>query len=229
MTLGQLLFEGDALNRLLAALLLCLSVASWVVIVLQLWRVRQAAGAVRDVCADFWQASDWEQACQRAKALDPQAWVTGVLLAASQLPSASDKQTLASQHAGGRERMLVRNLRQALGQVQDRLLWGRVLLATVGSVSPFVGLLGTVWGIYLAMGGIADAGQAGIEQVAGPVGEALVMTALGLGVALPAVVAYNVLQHRAQQVQAQLEGFANDVLAHWTPSAQTGASRGDAA
>jgi biopolymer transport protein ExbB len=229
MTLGQLLFQGDGLNRLLATVLLGMSVASWVVIVLQLWRVHQAAKAVRHVCLDFWQASDWAQACQRAQTLDPQNWVTGLLAVASQVQGTSDKQTLAFQHGGGLERLLLRELRQALGHVQDRLLWGRVLLATVGSVSPFVGLLGTVWGIYLAMGGIADAGQAGIEQVAGPVGEALVMTALGLGVALPAVVAYNVLQHRAQQVQAQLEGFANDVLAHWTPSAQTGASRGDAA
>lgn len=217
MTLGQLLFQGDTLNRLLAALLLGMSVASWVVILLQLWRVEQAGRAVRRVCVSFWQASDWTEACHNAQANDRQAWVTGLLTAASQVRSGSADQALEAQQPGGQMRILMRALRQALEDVQARLLWGRVLLATVGSTAPFVGLLGTVWGIYLAMGGIADAGQAGIEQVAGPVGEALVMTALGLGVALPAVVAYNVLQHRAQTVQAQLEGFAHDLLAHLSP------------
>jgi biopolymer transport protein ExbB len=88
---------------------------------------------------------------------------------------------------------------------------GQVVLATVGATAPFVGLLGTVWGIYQAMGGIAAAGTATIDRMAGPVGEALIMTAAGLAVAIPAVLAYNVLGRRVSALEAELEGFALDL------------------
>jgi biopolymer transport protein ExbB len=104
-----------------------------------------------------------------------------------------------------------RVLRDALHSVLHRLQTGQVLLATVGSTAPFVGLLGTVWGIYHALTGIATAGQLTIEHVAGPVGEALVMTAAGLAVALPAVLAYNVMGRVIYRVEQELEGFAQDL------------------
>ena len=106
-----------------------------------------------------------------------------------------------------------RVLRDALHSVLHRLQWGQVLLATVGSTAPFVGLLGTVWGIYHALTGIATAGQLSIEQVAGPVGESLIMTAAGLGVALPAVLAFNVMGRMINRLEHELEGFAHDVRA----------------
>jgi biopolymer transport protein ExbB len=89
-----------------------------------------------------------------------------------------------------------------------------VLLASVGSTAPFVGLLGTVWGIYHALGSIAASGQAQIENVAGPVGEALIMTAFGLVVAIPAVLAYNVLGRLVRQLSEELDGFAHDLHAY---------------
>ena len=92
-----------------------------------------------------------------------------------------------------------------------RLQWGQVWLATAGSISPFVGLLGTVWGIYHALTSIGLDGGFRIEQVSGPVGEALVMTAAGLAVAIPAVLAYNVLGRRIARIEADLEGFARDL------------------
>ena len=95
----------------------------------------------------------------------------------------------------------------------QRLQWGQLLLATAGSVSPFVGLLGTVWGIFNALTGMAEAGQITIDKVAGPVGEALVMTAAGLAVAIPAVLAYNVMGRQISRIEVLLEGFAHDVLA----------------
>ena len=85
------------------------------------------------------------------------------------------------------------------------------MLATVGATAPFVGLLGTVWGIYHALLGMAAAGQITIDRIAGPVGEALIMTAAGLAVAIPAVLAYNVLGHRINRLEADLEGFARDL------------------
>lgn len=93
--------------------------------------------------------------------------------------------------------------------------WGQTLLATVGATAPFVGLLGTVWGIHHALATLAGSGQIGIEQLAGPVGEALVMTAAGLAVALPAVLAYNLMGRAAGQMEALLEGFAHDLLAQF--------------
>jgi biopolymer transport protein ExbB len=119
------------------------------------------------------------------------------------------------------ERVL-RALRQALNASQRRLEFGQVLLASVGSTAPFVGLLGTVWGIYHALGSIAASGQAQIENVAGPVGEALIMTAFGLVVAIPAVLAYNVLGRMVRQLTEDLDGFAHDLHAYVCAPAEQG-------
>jgi len=112
-----------------------------------------------------------------------------------------------------RNQRLTRVLRDALHGALRRLQAGQILLATVGATAPFVGLLGTVWGIYGALTGIA--GQTGgftIDKVAGPVGEALIMTAFGLAVAIPAVLAYNVFGRVIGRIEAELEGFAHDLL-----------------
>jgi len=106
-----------------------------------------------------------------------------------------------------------RVLRDALHLVVQRLQRGQVVLATVGATAPFVGLLGTVWGIYHALTGIAQVQQLTIEQIAGPVGESLIMTAAGLAVALPAVLAYNAMGRVVQRLEQELEGFAHDLRA----------------
>src|ERR1700728_1143387 len=113
-----------------------------------------------------------------------------------------------------RSERVLRALRQALTTSQRRLEFGQVLLASVGSTAPFVGLLGTVWGIYHALGSIAESGQAMIENVPRPVGEALIMTAFGLVVAIPAVLAYNVLGRLVRQLTEELDGFAHDLHAY---------------
>jgi biopolymer transport protein ExbB len=117
--------------------------------------------------------------------------------------------TLAT--AGDQSQQLTRVLRDALHAALGKLHYGQVLLATVGSTAPFVGLLGTVWGIYHALIGIADAGQVTVDKISGPVGEALIMTAAGLAVAIPAVLAYNVLGRSIGRIEAELEGFARDL------------------
>ena len=100
---------------------------------------------------------------------------------------------------------------RALGSVQNRLSDGMAILATVGSTAPFVGLFGTVWGIYNALVKIGISGQASIDKVAGPVGESLIMTAIGLAVAVPAVMGYNWLLRRNKAVMDQTKAFAGDL------------------
>ncbi len=106
---------------------------------------------------------------------------------------------------------LTRRLRDALHRGLAHLQFGQVLLASIGSTAPFIGLFGTVWGIYHALAAIASAGSITIDKVAGPVGEALVMTAAGLAVAIPAVLAYNLFGKWVGAAEAELEGFAHDL------------------
>ncbi|MEY5028924.1 MAG: Biopolymer transport protein ExbB [Pseudomonadota bacterium] len=195
---------ADLLSRILAAVLLSMSMATWVVILWKAWVLAQAGSSVRKAVIAFWQSSEFEAGCAQAAHWDKDV---GLLLKASVLPVSG---TLAV--AGSVRARLTRALREALAASSRRLQWGQTLLASVGATAPFVGLLGTVWGIYHAMTGLGQAADLTLDQVAGPVGEALVMTAMGLAVALPAVLAYNFLGRRASAIEAELEGFAHDVL-----------------
>jgi biopolymer transport protein ExbB len=205
MNLTQLLTEGDGLSRIVAGLLLLMSVASWSVILWKAWLLRRAGANLARGVAAFWQAPALASACERVRAFDRQA----LLLPLIEAVSFQAEGTLGA--SAGREQQLTRALRDALHGVLRRLQFGQTLLATVGSTAPFVGLLGTVWGIYQALTGIAGAGQMIIDRIAGPVGEALIMTAAGLAVAIPAVLAYNVFGRLIGQIEAELEGFAHDL------------------
>ncbi|MDO8373785.1 MAG: MotA/TolQ/ExbB proton channel family protein [Polaromonas sp.] len=205
MNVLALMTQSDAVTGLVAALLLLMSVASWVVIVWKAWLLKRAVGDVARSTAVFWQSASVEDAQPKVAAFDREALVLP-LIAATRLQAGG---TLAS--AGDRAQQLTRVLRDALHAVLHKLQYGQVLLATVGSTAPFVGLLGTVWGIYHALTGIAAAGQITIDKVSGPVGEALIMTAAGLAVAIPAVLAYNIFGRNIGRIEADLEGFAYDL------------------
>jgi biopolymer transport protein ExbB len=205
MNLAQLFLQGDGVSRAVTVLLLAMSVSSWVVIVWKSWLLHRATGDVLRSVAAFWQSVTVDEALVKLKAFDPLALVS-TMVAATKLEANG---TLAT--AGDRSQQLTRVLRDALHAALAKLQYGQVLLATVGSTAPFVGLLGTVWGIYHALVGIADAGQVTIDQISGPVGEALIMTAAGLAVAIPAVLAYNVLGRAIGRIEAELEGFALDL------------------
>ena len=197
--------QGDAVSWLVGVLLLIMSVASWVLILWKSWLLLRASRDVSRSTAAFWQSASLADASQRLQAFDRESLVLP-LIAATRLSAST---TLAG--AGERGQQLTRVLRDALEQVLRKLQYGQIVLATVGAIAPFVGLLGTVWGIYQALIGMASAGQITIERIAGPVGEALVMTAAGLAVAIPAVLAYNVFGHRIGRLEADLEGFARDL------------------
>jgi biopolymer transport protein ExbB len=198
-------FEGDALSITLALALLAMSVASWTVIFYKTWLLQRVSADMALGKAAFWQARDVQQGLQALANVERIA----VLLPLAQANQQLMPGTLGAQ--GDESAQRTRVLRDALHSVLHRLQSGQVLLATVGSTAPFVGLLGTVWGIYHALTGIATAGQLTIERVAGPVGEALVMTAAGLAVALPAVLAFNVMGRIINRLEQDLEGFAHDL------------------
>ena len=206
------LAEGDAVTWATAALMLLMSVLSWVVILYKLWFMAVARRGVPKAVAAFWQMPDLAQAMAQVKALDRQGLVQAMADSVEQGGMAAQG-SLAQSAAQGQR--LLRSLREALGQASVQLQWGQTLLATIGATAPFVGLLGTVWGIHHALGTLAGSGQVDIAQLAGPVGEALVMTAAGLAVALPAVLAYNLLGRSASQLEAVLEGFAHDLHAQF--------------
>ena len=205
MNLAQLFWQGDMLTRGVALLLLSMSVGSWVMILWKSWLLRRASADVARCIAAFWQSKDVAEATQKIKVFDREALVLP-MVAASKIEAS---QTLAS--AGGTQTQLTRVLRNALHLSLTKLQHGQVLLATVGATAPFVGLLGTVWGIYHALIGIASAGQVTIDKISGPVGESLIMTAAGLAVAIPAVLAYNVMGRVVARIEADLEGFAREL------------------
>ena len=205
-----LLAQGDAVSRFVAAALLLMSVASWVVILWKsalLWRARRHLP--RSLAA-FWQAPGLAEAERQLLAFDP-ARLLLPLVSAGRSALGQPAASLAGQ--GDLRQQLTRLLRDALHGVLHRLQYGQILLASVGATAPFVGLLGTVWGIYHALAGLGASGDGSlrIEQISGPVGEALIMTAFGLAVAIPAVLAYNALGRQVAQIEAELEGFAHDL------------------
>ncbi|NDP39936.1 MAG: MotA/TolQ/ExbB proton channel family protein [Rhodoferax sp.] len=202
---AQLFWQGDALTRGVALLLLAMSVCSWVVIVWKSWLLRRASGDVGRSVAAFWSSLSVAEALPKLQAFDREALVIP-LVVATKLEANG---TLAG--VGDPSQQLTRVLRDALHAALAKLNAGQVLLATVGATAPFVGLLGTVWGIYHALAGIATVGQVTIDKISGPVGEALIMTAAGLAVAIPAVLAYNVLGRVIGRIEAELEGFARDL------------------
>ena len=198
--------QGDAVTRLVAVVLLAMSVAAWVLILWKAWTLGRARRGLASAVPAFWSAGDLITGQRQLVVLDREAVAAPLLAAATQPVPAG---TLEA--AGHLDSQLTRRLRDALHQVLARLQFGQVTLASIGSTAPFIGLFGTVWGIYHALAGIAASGSIGIDKVAGPVGEALIMTAAGLAVAIPAVLAYNLFGKWVGACEADLEGFAHDL------------------
>ncbi len=198
--------QGDAIGRAVAIGLLVMSVGAWVVIFWKGWLLRRARRDLVLASAAFWRASDLAAGRQAVAEIDREAVLLPLIDAASEPVASGTMEARALPEA-----QLTRRLRDSLHDVLMRLQAGQVLLASVGSVSPFVGLFGTVWGIYHAMMGIATEGSVSLDKVAGPVGEALIMTAAGLAVAIPAVLAYNIFGKFVSACEADLEGFAHDL------------------
>ncbi len=209
---------GDIISRSVLILLLIMSLSSWYVIFTKLWDQRKLKQAGRVVEKQFWTAPSIKDGVERLKKGDDFRYI------------AEDGLRAASHHDGrltdriDLHEWITMSLQRSVDQVQSRLQSGLGLLATVGSVSPFVGLFGTVWGILNALQAIGISGQASIDKVAGPVGEALLMTAFGLFVAVPAVMGYNWLLARNKMAQDSLQNFASDLHAYLVSGARIGSN-----
>lgn len=198
--------QADAVSRGVALLMLLMSLSAWVLIFWKSWALRRARRDLQRAVPAFWAAPDLDAGRQALLGLDREQILLPLLDAGRAAPTGP-----CLEAAGRLESQLTRRLRDALHAVLQRLQYGQVMLASVGATAPFVGLFGTVWGIYHALLQLSAGGQLSIERIAGPVGEALVMTAAGLAVAIPAVLAYNVFGKLVAACEAELEGFAHDL------------------
>lgn len=216
--------QGDMVTRFVAVLLLTMSVASWMVIAFKVLGLRQANKDARATEA-FWMASDYDAGLKKlgADASNPfhKLAVAGFDADAHLRPQ-DNKPHLKD--ALDLNDWLTRCLRSAIDESTAQLQSGLAILASVGSTAPFVGLFGTVWGIYHALLAIGMSGQSTIDKVAGPIGEALIMTALGLAVAIPAVLGYNALVRGNKGVIAKLNRFAYDLHALFVTGSRVGSS-----
>jgi biopolymer transport protein ExbB len=220
--------QGDFVTRAVALLLLGMSFASWMVIIIKLLDLRKASSQSKSVEA-FWHSPDFAEGLFklgadpanpfRALAVEGRGAVAHVLRQdGDNKPQLHDSLDISD--------WVTRSLRNSIDDSTAKLQSGLAVLASVGSTAPFVGLFGTVWGIYHALLAIGAAGQATIDKVAGPIGETLIMTALGLAVAIPAVLGYNALVRGNKSVISRLNRFAHDLHAYYVTGARvpTGSS-----
>jgi biopolymer transport protein ExbB len=202
---------GDAVTHTVAWILLAMSVASWYVILWRGWSAWAIRRGSRAALERFWSARTLEEAIEALEREDRERIFAPLAEKARRAAQAPADASLGA--TVDRAELITRVLRQEITRASARLESGLTFLASVGSTAPFVGLFGTVWGIYHALIAIASSGQVMIDRVAGPVGEALVMTAAGLAVAIPAVLAYNAFGRFNRVVMVELDGFAHDLLA----------------
>ncbi len=196
--------QGDIVARGTLVVLVVMSLASWYVLFTKLLAQRRMGGQGRAANASFWKADTVRQGAEQLQPGSPYRYIAETALEA------------ARKHDGmiGRVDLnswVAQSIERAVGVVHSRTQEGLAVLATVGSTAPFVGLFGTVWGIYNALVRIGASGQASIDRVAGPVGEALIMTALGLAVAVPAVLGYNWLVRRNKVAMDTVRAFGSDL------------------
>jgi len=202
---------GDAVTHSVAWILLAMSVVTWYFVLSKAWSAWRLRRGARAALVRFWSARSIDAAVEALRREDYEEVFAPLAEKALRAVRAPADASLAG--SVDRVELLTRVLRQEMTQTSARLESGLTFLASVGSTAPFVGLFGTVWGIYHALLAIASSGQVMIDQVAGPVGEALIMTAAGLAVAIPAVLAYNAFTRLNRVVLAELDGFAHDLLA----------------
>jgi len=224
MSFSNFLRSTDAVGMFVFGLLILMSIVSWYFIVIKSVRALRIRTRSNHVVSSFWktapdqaiafleQQPDWEPFSKIA--LDAE-------FAMQHHDQLTEDRLAGTLH---RAEFLDRSLRSAINRETERLETGLTFLATVGSTAPFVGLFGTVWGIFHALVKIGATGETSLDQVAGPVGEALIMTALGLAVAVPAVLGYNLLVRNNRVIIASFHAFAEDLLAYLTTGARVPSS-----
>ena len=202
--LSALWAQGDIVAKGTLLILVLMSMGSWYVIITKFFEQSKAAKFAKAAQDSFWSAASLRQGADGLAEDSPFRFIAEKGLESANkhtgLLGAVDFNTWSTQ-----------SIQRAIGNVQSRMQDGLAVLATVGSTSPFVGLFGTVWGIYNALVKIGMSGQASIDKVAGPVGESLIMTAIGLAVAVPAVLGYNWLVRRNKAIMEDVNAFGSDL------------------
>ncbi len=199
-----LIKHGDFVDKTVLVLLTIMSMGSWYILVVKLFEQHRLMKEAREVDENFWQAGTIQQGIATLKEDSAFRFI-------------AESGVKASEHHGGLlgdvplNDWVTMSIQRAQENVGNRLQDGLAFLATVGSTSPFIGLFGTVWGILNALTAIGIAGQASIDKVAGPVGAALIMTAFGLAVAVPAVLSYNWLIRRNKVAMEKVRAFSADL------------------
>ncbi|MBR2125006.1 MAG: MotA/TolQ/ExbB proton channel family protein [Acetobacter sp.] len=203
--LGNLWEQGDFIARSTLVILLLMSVGSWYVMIAKYIQQMRMLSCAKDVLRLFWVKRSIKEGASALPATSPFRYIadTGIV--------AVDHHEGTMQETIDLHTWTSMSIQRAVNNIQNNLQKGMAFLGTVGSTAPFIGLFGTVWGIYHALINIGVEGQASIDKVAGPVGEALIMTAVGLAVAVPAVLAYNLLIRRNKAVMDQVRDFADDL------------------
>jgi len=220
---AHFLAQTDAVGRMILAVMVLMSIASWYLIVtkaIALWLERRRSAAFLET---FWNAPSVgavQRHLEQTHPDEPFSHLAWHAIVASQHHQRHGANRL--NEAGTPSDFLTRAMRRVIDEDTARIESGLTVLASVGSTAPFIGLFGTVWGIYHALVAIGMSGQGTLDKVAGPVGEALIMTALGLAVAIPAVLAYNAFVRSNRLVLARLDAFAHDLFAVLTTGSHLG-------
>jgi biopolymer transport protein ExbB len=220
------LAQSDPVGQAVVAILLVMSVASWYLIVAKGLHAVLARRRAARFLERFWGAPSIAEVEQRlADARPDDSFSRLAWHAIAALRHYAGQGAARLSEAGGTTEVLTRAMRRVIDEETARAEGGLVVLASVGSTAPFVGLFGTVWGVYHALVSIGMSGQGTLDKVAGPVGEALIMTGLGLAVAVPAVLAYNAFVRSNRVLLARLDSFAHDVHALLTTGTHVNGAR----
>jgi biopolymer transport protein ExbB len=220
---AHFLAQTDAVGRAIFLILLIMSMASWYLIIVKALQAIAANRRTARFLGMFWNAPSLAQVERQLEAQrpdDPFSRLAYHAIASSRHHARHGANKL--NEAGSGSEFLTRSMRRVVDEETSRLEWGLTVLASVGSTAPFVGLFGTVWGVYHALVSIGLSGQGTLDKVAGPVGEALIMTAAGLAVAVPAVLAYNAFVRSNRVVLGKLDAFAHDLFAFLTTGSHFG-------
>ncbi len=219
--IANLWLEGDAITRFVAIALLICSIVTWVILLTRLWDLRNLR-KLKPELEQFWRATSFEQGLQAFSNHGSNPYYQ---IAKQATKASAHHQNQSSNHRELLQTLnysewMARSVKNSIDTIAAGLQKGLTFLGSTGAIAPFIGLFGTVWGIYHALIAISSSGSAQIDQVAGPIGEALIMTAFGLAVAIPAVLAFNAINRANKLFVADLNRFGNDLLAYFVTGAR---------